>query len=171
MFTTFHRLRRVQHIPATIEECWEFFSDPRNLPKITPPWLDFQIDPLNGDEFYPGMIITYRVRPLLGIPVRWMTEITHVREPSAFIDEQRFGPYRMWHHEHHFRKIDGGTEITDDVRYVIGFGPLDPWINRWVVRPKVEEIFEYRFEQLKRIFGSIDGPAALANSNGTNSNG
>jgi ligand-binding SRPBCC domain-containing protein len=100
-------------IPIGLSAAWDFFSDPRNLGRMTPPSLAIEITSEPPPRMHPGMIITYTVRPLLGIPVRWVTEITHVREPNLFVDEQRFGPYRFWHHQHHFREVDGGIEISD----------------------------------------------------------
>ena len=100
-----HVLTRSQIVPASVEECWAFFSDPRNLSKITPPALDFRVLSDLPAKVYPGMMIQYRVRPLLGIPLTWLTEITHVEEPGHFVDEQRVGPYTLWHHEHWFRLL------------------------------------------------------------------
>lgn len=159
MFTHVYRLERTQHLPMTLDECWSFFSSPLNLRTITPPWLDFQVDSGDWERMYPGMILQYRVRPLLGIPMRWVTEITHVNPKRMFVDEQRFGPYRMWHHEHHFRSTEVGVEMTDLVHYTIGYGPLDPLIHRWMVRHRLEEIFHYRFETLAKLFGTSQSAA------------
>jgi ligand-binding SRPBCC domain-containing protein len=125
-----------------------------NLRTITPPWLDFQVDSGDWERMYPGMILQYRVRPLLGVPMRWVTEITHVDPKRMFVDEQRFGPYRMWHHEHHFRGTADGVEMTDIVHYSIGYGLLDPLIHRALVRHRLEAIFDYRFETLARLFAA-----------------
>ena len=103
-----HVLQRTQLVSATLAQAWAFFSDPRNLQRITPASLDFKILSDLPDRMYAGMMIRYRVRPLLGIPVTWVTEITHVEEGRRFVDEQRVGPYRMWHHEHEFRDVGGG---------------------------------------------------------------
>ena len=104
-----HTLRNVQRIPATLEKTWGFFSDPNNLLNITPPFLNLKVtNEIFGTETYPGQIITYTVKPLFGIPIHWMTEITHVEPKKLFVDEQRKGPYKLWHHQHHFKTITGG---------------------------------------------------------------
>ena len=117
-------LREVQRLPISVPEAWSFFSDPRNLPRITPPSLGLEVTSDLPGKMYPGMIVTYRVRPIPGVPVDWVTEITHVREPSLFVDEQRFGPYRFWHHEHHFREVEGGVEMVDLVLYALPLGGI-----------------------------------------------
>ena len=121
-----HVLKTTQFIPISIEEAWDFFSDPTNLGRITPSKMNFKI--LNkspGDKMFEGMIITYKVSPMLGMPINWMTEITHVRDKEYFVDEQRIGPYKIWHHEHHFRQTDKGVEMTDVINYVL------PIWNTW----------------------------------------
>jgi ligand-binding SRPBCC domain-containing protein len=136
-----------------MERAWDFFSDPRNLAKITPPELDFKILTELPDRIHPGMMIEYRVRPLLGIPVRWLTEITHVEPGKYFVDEQRIGPYRIWHHEHHFRQLDDGQiEMTDRVTYVLPFSPLSDLIHPFLVRPQLAKIFAYREKAVNELF-------------------
>jgi ligand-binding SRPBCC domain-containing protein len=147
-----YTLQTKQVIPVGIDEAWEFFSDPRNLSRITPASMRFEVTSGLADRTYAGMIITYRVRPLLGIAVRWVTEITHLSRPSLFVDEQRFGPYRFWHHQHHFRQVDGGTEICDIVSYAPP-RPVAGLVNRWMVGPQLRRIFEFRRDALKTIFG------------------
>lgn len=105
------------------------------------------------DEMYEGLMISYTVRPLLGIPMNWVTEITHVKEGVFFVDEQRKGPYRIWHHEHHFKEVVGGVEMTDIVSYEVPFGILGRLVHPLIVRKKLEEIFEYRFKVVDEIFG------------------
>ncbi len=149
-----HVLRLTQVIPASVGECWAFFSDPRNLAKITPPSLDFQVLSELPPAIYPGMVIEYRVRPLLGIPVRWLTEITHVAAPHRFVDEQRVGPYAVWHHEHFFTALDGGrTEIRDLVHYVLPFGWLGEIVHPFIVAPQLEKIFAFREKAVAARFG------------------
>ena len=138
-----------------MDEAWSFFSDPRNLAIITPPSLGLRITSEPGEKMYAGMIITYRVSPVLGIPLRWITEITHVDEPNLFVDEQRFGPYRFWHHQHHFREIEGGVEIRDLVHYSPFIGPFDVVINEMVAKKKLREIFGYRRNYLQKEFGEM----------------
>jgi len=147
-----HRLEARQKLPTTLRQAWEFFADARNLARITPPSLGFQVTSELPERMYAGMLVTYRVRPLFGVPVTWVTEITHVDEPHRFVDEQRFGPYRFWHHEHHFRAIDGGVEALDRVHYALrpGSGP----VRRLLVGPRLDEIFAYRRQVLERTFGA-----------------
>ena len=149
-----HRLRFTQMLPIPPGEAWDFFSDPRNLPIITPPWLGFEVTSEVPDRMYAGMILSYRVRPVFGIPVTWVTEITHVDAPAFFVDEQRFGPYRFWHHEHHFRPAAGGVESEDLVHYAMPFGWAGEAVNALLVRKQLEEIFTFRREVLQKRFGS-----------------
>jgi ligand-binding SRPBCC domain-containing protein len=154
MFVQVYQLRRKQVLAMSLEDCWDFFASPMNLSTITPPWLGFEVLSMDWDKMYPGMILQYYVRPLLGIRLRWVTEITHVEPRTMFVDEQRFGPYKMWHHQHHFRPTPSGIEMTDIVHYAIGYGPLDPLLNSLVVRNRLEEIFSFRFNTLEKMFGA-----------------
>ncbi len=148
-----HVLETSQIIHASIERAWDFFSDPRNLAKITPPELDFTILTALPERVYPGMIIEYRVRPLLRIPARWLTEITHVESGRFFVDEQRIGPYRIWHHEHHFQPLDGERiEMRDRVTYVLPFGPLGDLVHPFLVKPQLTKIFAYREKAVNELF-------------------
>ncbi|MCC6952886.1 MAG: SRPBCC family protein [Deltaproteobacteria bacterium] len=147
-----HCLRSKQILGIPVDEAWKYFSDPYNLANITPPALSFKVTSPQLPEMYPGLIISYEVRPLLGIPMTWVTEITHVISGHSFVDEQRVGPYRMWHHEHFFRECADGTEIEDVVHYVIGAFVLDPVIHRYVVGPRVQQIFDYRRKRLEELF-------------------
>jgi ligand-binding SRPBCC domain-containing protein len=148
-----HLLKRSQIVSADLETCWRFFSNPANLARITPPDLDFQILSDLPHEIYEGLMIEYRVRPLFGIPLPWLTEITHVRRPSFFVDEQRVGPYAVWHHEHEFHAIDAQrTEILDRVHYVLPFAPLSEIIHPFLVQPRLEKIFSYRKHAIEEIF-------------------
>jgi len=142
-------------LPVGLDAAWEFFSDPRNLERITPPSLGIEITSDLPERMHPGMLVTYRVRPFPGFPVRWVTEITHVREPILFVDEQRFGPYRFWHHQHHFREIDGGTEVIDRVHYALPFGFLGWLLGSGIVRRQLAEIFSFRKRFLEEAFGQV----------------
>ncbi|MDQ3278926.1 MAG: SRPBCC family protein, partial [Bacteroidota bacterium] len=109
-----YSLQSVQKVPASLDAVWAFFSDATNLMAVTPPHLNLKVtNKVYGEGVYPGQVMTYTVKPLLGIPLSWMTEITHVAEKKYFVDEQRKGPYKLWHHQHHFRAIEGGVEMTD----------------------------------------------------------
>ncbi len=148
-----YQLKTSQKLPISIQTAWEFFSNPTNLSKITPPWLNFEVRTKLPEKMYCGMIITYFVRPLLNIPQTWVTEITHVNQPNYFVDEQRFGPYKFWHHQHSFTITEDGGVIMDDiVSYVIPFGFLGRIINYFIVSKKVKEIFDYRKTVLEKMF-------------------
>jgi ligand-binding SRPBCC domain-containing protein len=150
-----YQLERVQRLPIGVEEAWDFFSDPHNLPRITPPFMRFEITSSVPPRMYTGMIVTYKVRPVLGVPVDWVTEITHVQAPELFVDEQRFGPYRFWHHQHLFREIEGGVETRDIVHYALPLDPAGRLVQRWMVGPQLETIFEFRRTTLERMFGTL----------------
>lgn len=150
-----HSLQKIQIVEATLAECWDFFSNPKNLARITPPALDFQVVSDLPAQIYPGMMIEYRVRPLLGFAVTWLTEITRVAAPHHFVDEQRVGPYRVWHHEHFFAECaDGRVEIRDRVTYVLPFGPLGELAHGPLVRPQLEKIFGFREKAVAELFPS-----------------
>ncbi|HUQ97038.1 MAG TPA: SRPBCC family protein, partial [Chitinophagaceae bacterium] len=145
--------KRVQHLPISVAEAWDFFSHPKNLHLLTPPALNLKFtNELFGDGMYPGQIITYKVKPILGIPLFWMTEITHVAKPFFFVDEQRRGPYLLWHHEHHFKETEGGVEMTDLIHYGIPFGIAGRLAHTLFVRKQLEEIFAYRFQKTEKLF-------------------
>ncbi len=145
-------IRRVQKLAIPVEEAWDFFSTPENLVKITPASLDFKItSELNGGEIYKGQIITYKVKPLLGISLLWVSEITHVEKHKLFVDEQKKGPYKMWRHEHHFKPVNGGTEMTDIVHYKIPYGILGNF-GLPVVQKQLENIFAYRRLKVEEMF-------------------
>lgn len=150
-----YRLQTVQQLPVSLDEAWDFFSTPKNLKTITPDYMGFIIKTdLNG-KMYPGQIINYTVTPVLGIPMSWTTEITHVDDKKYFVDEQRFGPYAFWHHKHFFKVIEGGVEMTDIVDYAIPFGPLGWIANSIIVKSKLKEIFDYRFKKVEELFGKM----------------
>lgn len=148
-----YTLHKKQNIPISKEEAWKFLSDPKNLKKITPEYMGFDIVSGADKEMYPGQIIEYIVRPVLGIPNKWVTEITHVVENKFFVDEQRFGPYALWHHKHFLKDIPGGVEMEDLIHYKVPFGIIGQLVNPILVRPKLEEIFEFRRKKLIELFG------------------
>ncbi len=135
-----------------MKEAWDFFSDPRNLKVITPPKLNMTITSELPERMYEGMIISYQVHPILNIPLTWVTEITKIMPNKMFIDEQRHGPYKMWHHEHFFRELDSGIEVEDLISYVMPFGPLGKMIQKMHVGKELESIFDYRTKVLKEKF-------------------
>lgn len=148
-----YTLERTQRIPISLEEAWNFFQNPGNLSKITPSEMGFDILSEVPEKMYPGLFIHYKVSPLFGIKMNWTTEITYVQEPNYFVDEQRVGPYSIWHHEHHFKEIEGGVEMLDRVNYKIPLGILGKIAHPIVVKSKLEEIFEYRIQRVEEIFG------------------
>lgn len=149
-----HSIKTVQQIPVSLDKAWDFFSNPANLAAITPADMGFKvISKHHGDRMYAGQIIEYTVKPVLGIPVYWMTEITQVKEGVYFIDEQRRGPYALWHHQHHFKEIPRGVEMTDIVHYRNPFWIFGKLANVLFVRKKLEKIFEYRRKKVEEMFG------------------
>jgi ligand-binding SRPBCC domain-containing protein len=152
-----HHLTSIQKLPVTLEKTWEFFSDARNLLTITPPFLNLKVtNEVFGDEVYAGQIISYKVKPLAGIAVSWTTEITHIVKEKMFVDQQIKGPYKLWHHQHHFKSMEGGTEMKDIVHYRLPFGIFGELAHP-IVRKKLMEIFTYRFEKINEVFGEWPG--------------
>ncbi|WP_228851213.1 SRPBCC family protein [Aegicerativicinus sediminis] len=150
-----HQLYRTQKLPISVEEAWDFLSDPKNLQTITPDNMKFEILSGTADKMYQGQIIEYNVTPFMGIKTSWVTEITHVNEPHYFVDEQRFGPYKLWHHKHIIKPIDGGVLMEDLVHYKLPMGIVGTWMEPFLVKPKLEKIFNYREEKLKSLFGKM----------------
>ena len=149
-----YTLKRVQHLPIGLDTAWEFFSSPHNLKEITPAYMNFKVlSNSDSEKMFAGQIITYTVSPIFGIPLFWMTEITHVKDKEYFIDEQRFGPYALWHHKHFFRAIAGGTEMTDFLDYKLPLGFIGRMAHFLFVRRQIESIFEYRSKVLIERFG------------------
>jgi ligand-binding SRPBCC domain-containing protein len=152
----FYQFIRTQKIPASMNDVWSFISSPINLKEITPDYMGFVVTSKTGiEEMYPGMIITYKVKPLLGIPLNWMTEITHVKPFEYFVDEQREGPYKMWHHQHKLEVINGGILMTDIVTYIPPFGILGAIANSLVIKKQLQEIFDYRIIAIEKRFGKF----------------
>jgi ligand-binding SRPBCC domain-containing protein len=152
----FYQLEQTQKIPVNIPFIWDFISSPNNLKEITPPHMGFIVtSKSSANKMYPGMIITYKVSPLLGIKLNWMTEITHVKEYEYFVDEQRIGPYKMWHHQHKIEQIEGGVLMTDIVTYSPPFSFLGSIINALIIKQQLKQIFDYRKVALENKFGKF----------------
>ena len=150
----FYQLQKTQKVNCSLDEIWEFISSPKNLKEITPDHMGFDITSNDTPaEMYPGMIITYKVSPLLGIKMNWMTEITQVSKKQFFIDEQRVGPYKLWHHQHFVEEIEGGVLMRDIVTYQPPMAFLGAIMNSLVIRKKLEEIFDYRFKAVEKKYG------------------
>ncbi|MBT8291280.1 MAG: SRPBCC family protein [Muriicola sp.] len=152
-----YRLSAKQAFPISRQTAWDFLSNPANLSKITPPEMGFEI--LSGADrpMFPGQIIQYKVRPFPGFSTRWVTEITHVKDGSYFVDEQRFGPYSLWHHKHFINEVEGGIEMEDIIDYKLPLGVLGKLAQPIVVKKQLISIFKYREEQLTSRFGSLPG--------------
>jgi ligand-binding SRPBCC domain-containing protein len=148
-----YTLHKKQNLPISVEQAWEFLSSPANLKAITPDYMGFNI--LSGADrpMFPGQIIQYIVTPVLGIKTKWVTEITHVKDNHYFVDEQRFGPYALWHHKHFIKEIEGGVEMEDIIDYKVPMGILGQMVHPFLVKPKLEEIFSYSTEKLEELFG------------------
>jgi len=148
-----YSMKAVQKLSVSLEEAWDFFSNPANLADITPGTMGFQvISKYHGEKMYAGQVIEYYVKPVLNIPLYWMTEITHVVEKKYFVDEQRFGPYSLWHHQHHFNAVNGGVEMTDIVHYKLPFWFLGDIAHWLFVKKQLEEIFEFRYKKAESLF-------------------
>lgn len=152
----FYQLIKTQKIPVGISEIWDFISSPANLKEITPEHMGFVVTSSNSAEkMYPGMIISYKVSPLLGIKLSWVTEIKQVREREYFVDEQRIGPYAMWHHQHKIEAIEGGILMTDIVSYSPPLGFLGALANSFFIKKQLRQIFDYRTIALEKRFGKF----------------
>jgi len=149
-------LRQEQFLPININEAWEFFSSPKNLNRVTPKELYFEITSEVPDKMYEGLIIGYKIKPMLSIKVNWFTEITQIKHLEYFIDEQRKGPYKIWHHEHHFKEVEGGIIMTDLLYYDIGKSIFGWFAGKLFVNKKVKEIFDYRYQTLELYFDKKD---------------
>lgn len=148
-----YSLKTVQQIPVSLDTAWDFFSSPANLKDITPSNMGFNIiSQHHGEKMYPGQLIEYKVSPLLGIPLYWMTEITHVQDKQYFVDEQRFGPYSLWHHQHHFKQTATGVEMTDIVHYKLPLGILGDIANAILVKQQLKNIFDFRYKKVEELF-------------------
>lgn len=151
-FMMIHTLEQTQLLPITPKEAWDYFSSPGNLGEITPDDLGFKIIYQPGDRLYEGQIIEYRVMVVPGVWLPWVTEIKAVREGESFIDEQRFGPYKFWHHLHSFEETEGGVLMKDLVHYALPLWPFGEIGHGIFVRPKLEKIFGHRKAVLEKRF-------------------
>ena len=148
-----YKMIRKQVIPADIATLWDFFKDPSNLTAITPSYMNFVIKTMDtSDDIYAGQMITYSVAPIAKIPLFWMTEITAVEKHRFFIDEQRRGPYKMWHHQHHFTTTEKGVEMTDIVHYELPLGILGQIAHWLFVKRQLNQIFDYRYHKIEALF-------------------
>lgn len=147
-----HRLETEQILPIDLGEAWEFFSTPKNLDTITPEDMSFEIKSGAEKQAYAGQLITYKIKPIFNISMNWVTEITHCVEGEYFIDEQRFGPYRFWHHQHHFQHVENGVLMKDILHYALPFGILGEVMGSIMIHQKIENIFDFRKRKLEETF-------------------
>ena len=147
-----YQLKRKQFVKTDLKTCWDFFSSPQNLKRITPPYMGFNIKFDLPEKMYEGLMIEYSVKPVLGIPMTWITEIKTVKDNLFFVDEQRKGPYKIWHHEHHFKEDEGGVEMTDIVSYELPLGILGKFAHVLFVKKQLEGIFNFRIKMVDEIF-------------------
>ena len=151
-----HHLKQSQILPVDRKVLWEFISVPQNLNKITPPDMAFEIIGEPPEKTYAGLLLEYRVKvPLLGWST-WLTEIKYVKEGVSFMDEQRVGPYKLWLHTHKLEDVEGGTRMTDDIRYLVPFGPIGLLANILFVGRTLRRIFDYRQVKMEELFGKSE---------------
>lgn len=148
-----YTLKSKQNLPISIKEAWDFLSSPHNLKTITPEYMGFNIISGADRPMFPGQVIQYKVTPILGIATKWVTEITHFQEEKYFVDEQRFGPYSLWHHKHFLKEIPGGVEMEDIIDYKLPMGYIGQLLHPFLVKPRLNEIFEFRRKKLIELFG------------------
>lgn len=151
-----YQLRAKQAFPISRQKAWEFLSNPNNLKVITPDHMGFHIVSGADRPMFQGQIIQYVVKPFPAVSTKWVTEITHVKEGEYFVDEQRFGPYALWHHKHFIKEIDGGVEMEDLIDYKIPLGIIGQLMQPILVKKQLKKIFSYREAKLEALFGSID---------------
>ena len=151
-----HFLDREQFLPISLEDAWSFFSSPLNLARITPPELGLELlAPFDGRAAHTGQLIRYRVRPILRIALNWTTRMESVDGPYRFIDTQLDGPYRLWRHTHTFTPVPGGVHMKDRVEYRLPYGVFGDLFHGFLVRPRLERIFDYRKNALDAIFAPL----------------
>ena len=151
-----HTIETKQFIKSDLATVWEFMSSPKNLARITPVHMNFRIigDEAKLEKMYPGQIIEYYISPMFKLKMHWVTEITHVQHLSYFVDEQRKGPYSLWHHKHFLTEVKGGVEMKDIVHYKLPFGILGKLANALIVKKQLKEIFDFRYNKLNEIFNN-----------------
>ncbi len=156
-----YQFKRTQLIKTDLQTCWKYFSAPANLRIITPDYIDFKVHTAVPEPLYEGLIIHYTIRPILGIRLTWISEIRKFKEGVYFVDEQRSGPYKLWHHEHHFKEVEGGVEMTDLVTYIMPFGFIGKFVHWLFIRKQLENIFDYRAGKTDELFHASQVPSAI----------
>lgn len=151
---TMYRYEQQQLVPANLDEVWDFFSNPRNLQRLMPDDMSFEMLDDIPEKMYPGLLLRYRVAPLLGIKLPWTSRIEFVEEKKYFVDTQSEGPFRFWHHEHRFEAVEGGTMVYDLLHYRLPLEPLSKLFHRSIVKKKLDQIFSQRIIRSEQVFGS-----------------
>ena len=147
-----HSLKTKQLVKSDIDTVWDFISSPKNLQTITPDYMSFVILSDPEEKMFPGQIIEYKVSPVIGIKLHWVTEITHVQAKEYFVDEQRFGPYAFWHHKHFLKETKEGVEMYDEVHYKAPMGIVGRMANALFIKRQLKQIFDYRFGKIEELF-------------------
>tara|TARA_B100001115_G_C15844590_1_gene424780 strand:+ start:2400 stop:2846 length:447 start_codon:yes stop_codon:yes gene_type:complete len=147
-----YQLKQEQWVNAPLKEVWDFFSNPENLLRITPAKMKMRIVEKPSSTMFPGMILRYKVSPILGIPLNWTSEISAVNKEDYFVDEMLAGPFKMWHHLHRFEAKDGGTLISDELHYRLPLESLSRWAHPWLVQKQLKEMFAHREKVIQEIF-------------------
>jgi ligand-binding SRPBCC domain-containing protein len=150
-----YKIEQVQNVPISRDEAWNFFSNPSNLQVVTPDDIGFSFKDDLPNKMYPGLVVSYQVAPLLGMKLNWSTEITAIKEKEYFVDHQLSGPYKIWHHQHFFEDIEGGTALRDIVHYALPLGFIGRMFHPIVVQKKLEEIFAFRKNAIEQKFGIL----------------
>jgi ligand-binding SRPBCC domain-containing protein len=148
-----YSFKQTQQIQASLESVWNFFSTPDNLNHITPASMNFKTLLMTGGKaMYSGQLISYKLSPFPFLRVRWTTEIKNVVPLKSFVDDQLFGPFALWHHQHFFKENNGGCEMIDEVSYALPFGLLGRAVNYFLIENQVKKIFKHREEAVSKIF-------------------
>jgi ligand-binding SRPBCC domain-containing protein len=149
-----YTLHKKQKLPITLDEAWAFLCNPANLSKLTPKEMKMTIISGADRPMYAGQVLQYSVTPLPGFKTKWVSEITQYEEKKYFVDLQLYGPYAFWHHKHFVHEIEGGVEMEDIIDYKVPLGILGRLVHPFLVKPKLEAVFNYRKEQLEQLFGN-----------------
>lgn len=149
-----YTLHKKQKLPISLDQAWEFLCNPTNLEKLTPNDMGMQIISEADRPMYAGQLLQYRVTPLPGFKTKWVSEITQYEDKKYFVDVQLYGPYALWHHKHFVHEIEGGVEMEDIIDYKVPLGFLGRLAHPFLVKPKLKSIFNYRKEQLEKLFGT-----------------
>jgi ligand-binding SRPBCC domain-containing protein len=158
-----HQLYRRQELNMALAEAWDFFSSPHHLNDITPAFFHVEITSGVPPKIYAGLMIGYRMKAVFGIPMAWLSEISHCDEPKRFVYQQRLGPFKFWSHEVCLTETGQGVQLEDIVFYAMPFGWLGDLFNRWLIADRLERIFDARRDCLKRQWPMAEGLSGFEN--------